>query len=118
VRGIAYDADDCAQKECRAKREEGLTDRLSLSASKDAVSLKWKGPADVFATCPGLSPDYRGQRSQKDKLRNRRRHCGGMGGRTAGTGLLLVLHRSKPDAGFLGRLSVVMLLELNWRKMP
>jgi hypothetical protein len=35
----------------------------SLSASKDAVSLQWKGPANAFDTCLRLSPDYRGQRS-------------------------------------------------------
>src|ERR1700742_952746 len=70
MRGIAYEGDNCAQKECRAKREEGLTDRLSLSAPKDAVSLQWEGPANGFDTCPRLSSDYRGQ---KDKLPN---HCG------------------------------------------
>jgi hypothetical protein len=44
MRGIAYDADNCAQKEsAQQKREEGLTDRIPLSASKGAVGLQWKG---------------------------------------------------------------------------
>ena len=37
----------------------------------------------------------------------RSRHGGGMGGFAAGAGLLLVLHRSEPDAGLLGCLPVI-----------
>jgi hypothetical protein len=46
----------------------------------------------------------------------RRGHGGGLGWFTSGARLLLVLHRSEPHTGVLGRLPVVEFLESDRRK--